>query len=113
MHPSRRPIRITPAQAREAYAHAKAHLLAAEEAYARALLVLRQAQAHSQAALPLPGHQRHFLCGHEQMERTMEEEDGQALSLCPVCRITQEAAPAFFTEQRTLLIRMSRPNDPA
>jgi hypothetical protein len=112
MQPPRRPSRITPAQAQVGYAHAKQQLLAAEEAYARALLILKQAQATSQAVLPLPHRQRHFLCGHERMEYSTEEGD-QEFSFCPTCRISQEYTPADFTARRTLLVRTPQPDDPA
>jgi hypothetical protein len=45
------------------------------------------------------------------MERAAEE-GGQVLSLCPACRARQGASASPFTEQRLLLLREPRPNDP-
>lgn len=111
MQSPNQPIRTVLAQAQAAYTHANELLVVAEQAYARAFHLLREAQTNSQGPIPLPHHQRHFLCGHEQMEHTTEAGD-QEFSLCPICRVTQEATPAHFTLERTLLIRAPLPNDP-
>jgi hypothetical protein len=96
--------------AQAAYEHARAQLLAAEHAYARALLLLQRAQV-SGGAPPFAGYERHFLCGHAGMERT-EDGGGQVLTLCPVCRIGLAGASATFSEQRRLLVREPQPDDP-
>ncbi len=92
-----------------AYARAREQLLAAEDAYARALQLLQREQIGG-SARPFAPRERHFLCGHAEMERA-EEGGGQVLTLCPGCRIGLAGGSAIFTEQRRLLVREPRPHD--
>ena len=111
MAPTMRPVlpeALAHACAQDAYAHAREQLLAAEVAYARALLALWRAQGGDCGAAP---RERHFLCGHGAMARVTAE-GGEVRSLCPACARPHAADEDGYIEPRRLLVRRPRRGDP-